>query len=116
MNHSYPPSLTIKLDAYSKQQIQKIQGITHQAGLVAFFVSTIDIMSLIKKKPLKTVKRIYKNDWNDFITRIRGMNSLARQRVVGIALTSRMHYQGLSGDNNRKLLKFWEGVSYAFDN
>ena len=37
MVHNYPPSLTIKLDAYSKRAISRIQSVTQGAGIVAFF-------------------------------------------------------------------------------
>jgi len=115
MVHNYPPSLTIQLDAYSKQQIQRIQGISSGAGVVAFLASGIDIMTLISKKPLKTVKRIYKNDWNDFIARIAGMNEASKKSIVRVALTASSHYRSLPGDNNWKLFRFWDGVAYAFD-
>jgi len=85
MKNNYPPSLTVQLDAYSKRAIKQIQDASQGAGIVAFLSSGVDIMTLISKKPTKTIKRIYKNDWNDFITRIRGMNDLARKKIIRVA-------------------------------
>jgi len=115
MDHSYPPSLTIQLDAYSKKQIKVIQGISSGAGVVAFLSSGVDIMALISKKPTKTIKRIYKNDWNDFIARISGMNDASKKSIIRVALNASSHYRSLPGDNNWKLFRFWDGVAYAFD-
>jgi hypothetical protein len=114
MTHNYPPLLTIKLDAYSKRAISRIQSATQGAGIVAFLSSGIDIMTLISKKPTKTIKRIYKNDWNDFITRIRGMKEFARNKAILVAYQAQNHYQGMSGENNQNLYFFWKGVLNAF--
>lgn len=114
MTNSYPPSLTIKLDAYSKRAISRIQSATRGAGIVAFFSSGIDIMTLISKKPTKTIKRIYKHDWNDFITRISGMKRAARDKAIVIAYQAQNRYQGMSGENNQNLYFFWKGVLNAF--
>jgi len=114
MVHNYPPSLTIKLDAYSKRAISRIQSVTQGAGIVAFFSSSIDIMTLISKKPTKTIKRIYKNDWNDFITRISGMKKAARDKAIVIAFQAQNRYQGMDGENNQNLYFFWRGVLNAF--
>jgi len=114
MTHNYPPSLTIKLDDYSKRAIRRIQSATHGAGIVAFLSSGIDIMTLISKKPTKTIKRIYKNDWNDFITRISGMKRAARDKAILVAYQAKNRYQVMSGENNQNLYFFWKGVLDAF--
>lgn len=71
-------------------------------------------MTLISKKPTKTIKRIYKNDWNDFITRISGMKKAARDKAIVIAYQAQNRYQGMSGENNQNLYFFWKGVLNAF--
>jgi len=71
-------------------------------------------MALISRKPTKTIKRIYKKDWDDFITRIRGMNKAARDRAVIIAFQAQNRYIGMSGENNQNLYFFWKGVLNAF--
>jgi len=114
MTHNYPPSLTIKLDGYSKKAIRDIQTVFYGAGIVAAFSSTADLMTLISRKPTKTIKRIYKNDWDDFITRIRGMKKAARDRAIRIAFQAQNRYQGMSGENNQNLYFFWKGVLNAF--
>jgi len=95
--------------------IQKIQSISSSAKMVAGLLSTIDIMTLVSRKPIKTVKRIYKNDWEQFIAVIEAMNTLSTRKIHFIAWTAANRYRSLSGDNNWKLYRFWDGVARAFD-
>jgi len=114
MNNFNKPLITIKLDAYTKTNIKNIQTIATGAGIVATLSSIADIMTLIKQKPTKTIKKIYKKDWNDFILRIKGMNSVARKRIIQIAFMAERRYMGMPGANNEKLYFFWKGVLDAF--
>jgi len=114
MGNFSKPSITIELDKYTKTNIRNIQTIATGAGVVATLASIADIMTLIKKKPIKTVKKIYKKDWDDFILRIKGMNAAARKRIIQIAFQAQNKYQGMSGENNKNLYFFWKGVLDAF--
>lgn len=110
MTHSYPPSLTVKLDPYSKLQIRKIQSVTHNAYKVAVLLSTVDIMKIFTKNPLKTIKRVSKHDWDKVVEIASTMSSFSKKRVRDIAFTTSMHY-----DRGSELYDFWYGIAYAFD-
>jgi len=102
--------VTVKLDAYSKNKIRDIQNVTYNAYKISVFLGTADIMKIFTKKPLKTIKRVYKHDWDKVIEIAQTMSLISRKKVRNIAFITAMHY-----DRGSTLYEFWDGIAYAFD-